>query len=170
MYSLELDPISQARIKMKLYHNVTNVPELRQQLITGKLQCCLIKASLIIDPLQVVVAANKACTSEKLKTRTVYTEILFNLSVSKNITQSLQTFGANDKDTDVLVAIIEKNNENHESIFEKVQGEEGRLDMLKDVVKLDYVKQIYKISDAEMKNVEVLDSVVSKIAAKDCIL
>lgn len=170
MYSIELDLLCQARAKMKLYRNVTNVPELRQRVLKGKLQCCIIKPSLIIHPLQVIVAANKAVTANKLKTRTVYTEILFNLSVSKNITQSLQTFGISDNEKDILVVVIEKKEENLEDIFKDVQGEEVALEALSEISNMNLIKKVYKLNDIETEHIQAIDSIVSKIAAKDCIL
>lgn len=169
-YSINLDATTNAKVKIKFYRNVTNVPQLRQEVMSGKLKCGLVKPNLIVSPLQIVVAANKALTAEKLKTRTIYTEILFNLSISKNITQSLQTFGIGDKDEDVLVIVIDQNNESNDDIFDRIEGEESHLDACKEIVNMSAVKSIYKINDVESKSVDVLDSVLTRIAAKDCLL
>ena len=55
---------------------------------------------------QVFQALNFACSAESrncLRTRSLNTELLFNLSSSSNISQSLQTFGAKETDTSVVV-------------------------------------------------------------------
>ena len=43
-----------------------------------------------------------------MRTRSVNTEILFNLSSSRNITDSLKTFGATEKDRDILVCTLDQ--------------------------------------------------------------
>ena len=67
----------------------------------------LVKSSLIPSPLVVAVAANKADLARKrgnMKTRSVQTETLYNLSSSKNITESLKNFGGGDSDQSFVVA------------------------------------------------------------------
>jgi tRNA threonylcarbamoyladenosine modification (KEOPS) complex Cgi121 subunit len=48
-----------------------------------------------------------------MRTRSVNTEILFNLSSSRNITESLKSFGATEKDKDILVCTIDKVSDEH---------------------------------------------------------
>ncbi len=54
------------------------------------------------------VAIDAAETRKSMRTRSVNTEILFNLSSSRNITESLKTFGATERDTDILLCSIDK--------------------------------------------------------------
>ena len=59
--------------------------------------------------MQVLVSARKsllACARGKMTTRSATTEILFNLSSSKNITDSLVKFGIGDDDKDLIAVII----------------------------------------------------------------
>jgi tRNA threonylcarbamoyladenosine modification (KEOPS) complex Cgi121 subunit len=56
------------------------------------------------------MATDAAETRKSMRTRSVNTEILFNLSSSRNITESLKTFGATERDTDILLCSIDKVN------------------------------------------------------------
>lgn len=169
MYTQQLDPTTNNYVLIKLYRNVKNITELRQKIITGELKCSIVKPSLILDPFQIVVAANKAAIAEKLTTKTIHAELLFNLSVSKNISQSLQKFGIDDKEKDILVVIICKNEDKNQNmeVFNKVEGEEVEIELLSQLSDLEAIKNSYKINDLEAKNADLIDSVVSRIAAKD---
>ncbi|KAF2879078.1 hypothetical protein ILUMI_27087 [Ignelater luminosus] len=170
-YEQPLSAATNATIRIKLFKNVKNVPHLRKQIISGALKCCIIKPNLIVDPFQIVVAANKALTANKMTTRTMFAEILFNLSISKNITQSLQKFGIDDNEKDIIVVVIDKgdfSDKVHE-VYEQIKGEEVDILCLKDLTDLKEVKKAYKLSDTEYEKLSILDSVVSRIATKDCI-
>lgn len=170
-YTIKLDPCTHRVLCMKLYRDVKNASQLRKKVQEGRLNCCLLKPNLIVDAFQVVVAANKALTAEKLRTKSEYTEILFNLSVSKNITQSLQTFGIEDSNDEILVVVLKKVDvEDVNDAFGEVQGEEVNLEELGKFCDVKAVRKVYKVSDEEYKEVAILDSVVSRIAAKDCVL
>ena len=88
--------------------SVENAKEVRKSLMSGGLpDTLLVKSSLIPSPLVVAVAANKADLARKrgnMKTRSVQTETLYNLSSSKNITESLKNFGGGDSDQSFVVA------------------------------------------------------------------
>lgn len=170
-YSMPLDSKSNSIILIKLYKNVTNVPELRRNVLSGELNCCILKPKLILDPLQIVIAANKALITDKLKTRSLYTELLFNLSISKNISQSLQKFGIDDQETNLIVVVLKKINYdfNENLIFNQIEGEEVDLKELNMYSDLALITRAYKVSNVESKKVPLLDSVISRIATKDII-
>jgi hypothetical protein len=56
-------------LNIRLFRNVENVAELRKQIMTGQWQCCLVNPKFILDPFQLVIAANKALTSESRTTK-----------------------------------------------------------------------------------------------------
>lgn len=120
-----------------------------------------------------IVAANKAASCEKLTTKSVHSEILFNLSFSKNITQSFQKFGLEENGKSVLVAVIVQNEvvDDAKKLVDVVKGDVVDLGQLREFCDLGALKKSYKLSDCETKSPDVLlDSVVSRIAAKDLIL
>lgn len=171
MFRLELDQESGYSIVLLLAENVRNTPELRKLVISGSLQCCIVKPKLVVNPFQVVVAANKAVISMrrgKMSTRNVYTEILYNLSPTKQISQSLLKFGIDDKEDCVLVCVLEKDGENKaEEVFKKIQGDECPIDRLSKFTDEMLIKKTYKISDSECNSSSILDSIVSRISTKE---
>ncbi|CAH1376847.1 unnamed protein product [Tenebrio molitor] len=169
MVTAKLDPIVKSDLNIRLFRNVENVAELRKQIMTGQWQCCLVNPKFILDPFQLVIAANKALTSESRTTKTIFTEILFNLSISKNITKSLQQFGINDDCKDLLVVTIVEGNGESGGVFSDIIGEEVDLEMLEQISDLTAIKKAYKIGSNEEKSTTLLDSIVSRIATKDFI-
>ncbi|XP_018325500.1 EKC/KEOPS complex subunit TPRKB-like [Agrilus planipennis] len=170
-YKQVLDPTSHSVIFIKGFKNVKNISELKEKLFDGSLQCCICKLSLILDPFQIVVAANKAITAGKLITKSIYTEILYNLSISKNITQSLQKFGIDESVDNIIVAVIAKENDsvNAQQIFKEIIGDEINLSLLKEMANVTDIRKAYKISDSEFQELPLLESIITRIAINDLI-
>ncbi|XP_015608167.1 EKC/KEOPS complex subunit Tprkb [Cephus cinctus] len=172
-YTMKLDDTTEKHLTLLLFADVENARDVKTKLINGELRCCVLKASLIVDPFQVVVAANKAALKEmhsRLTTKTVFTEILFDLSLSKNITQSLIKFGIDDAERNILVAVIHSLDDK-KSIVQKVvssiKGQQVSIDKLKDYTDLKLVRKTYKIEDTELTVSNLVDSLVSRISTKD---
>lgn len=174
--SVELDPETELYCTLHLFANVTNTPEIREKLVAGKLRCCVAKASLITDVHQVVVAANKAALNakrNKLITRTVYTEVLFCLSTSKNISRSLAEFGISDSNKNILVILIHKLGEEQamlEEVLGSVKGERIPISRLNEFTDVNLIKKTYKIGEDELRVSSLADTVISRISCKEFIL
>ncbi|XP_046483325.1 EKC/KEOPS complex subunit TPRKB [Neodiprion pinetum] len=171
--TVQLDEDTGKFITLYLFINVENTEEIRKKLISGELQCCVMKAGLVVDLFQVIVAANKAVVNEKfgkLTTRTIFTEILFNMSLSKNITQSLVKFGIDDKEKNIIVGIIH-GSDNTEAMAKDslaaIKGERVSIGRLKEITDTSVVKKIYKVDESELKVSSLVDCVVSKMNTKD---
>jgi len=175
-HSVELDQETGFYCTLHLFTNVTNTSEIREKLITGKLRCCMVKASLVTDAFQAVVAANKAALNAKrnrLITKTVYTEVLFYLSMSKNISRSLAEFGISDNDKNILVILIHKLGEEQamlEEILGSVKGERIPVSRLEEFTDVNLVKKTYKIDEDELHVSSLTNAVVSRISCKEFIL
>ena len=75
--SIDLSSTGQ-RLHVSLVINVTNTAQVRQKVISGQLNCVLIKPSLVPSCLVVATAANKACLAHSrgsMRTRSVNTEV-----------------------------------------------------------------------------------------------
>ncbi|XP_046841256.1 EKC/KEOPS complex subunit TPRKB-like isoform X2 [Xenia sp. Carnegie-2017] len=132
-HSLELYP--DYSISVALFDSVSNKLQLKEMLIQGKLDAALVNATMVPDVFPVLLAANKAVhlsENGKTKTRSIYSELVFNLSPSNNISESLKTFGLNDKDACLLVVVINKVGESNKTscIHSLVEGEKIPLERL----------------------------------------
>ncbi|XP_011861390.1 PREDICTED: EKC/KEOPS complex subunit TPRKB-like [Vollenhovia emeryi] len=172
-YSIELDQETGQHCTLRLFTDVTNTSEIREKLVAGNLRCCVAKASLMTDALQAVIAANKAALGAKrnrLVTRSVYTEVLFYLSMSKNISRSLAEFGIGDNDRNILVLLIHEPDEREallEKISESVKGERVSISRLREFTDVGLVRKTYKIEEDELRCSNLTDAVVSRISCKE---
>ena len=157
-------------ISLALVCNVKNTKDVRNKVIAGTIECCIMKPSLILDPFQIVVAANKAVVSEhanKCSSKTLYTEVLYNLSFSRSIAPSLAKFGVEETDTQFIVAVFNSDNNNIDKVLAEIDGEEKDMSYLKNFTDENLIKTTYKIKDDELIISSLLSSVVSRIASKD---
>ncbi|CAL1528764.1 unnamed protein product [Lymnaea stagnalis] len=160
-------------ITFALFVNLESCKNIRKCVMNGTVEASLLKSSMIIDPFQVLVAANKAVhlyKSNSMMTKNVHSEILFCLSPSKNISESFRAFGAADSDTSVFVAIV---NDTEDKTLAKVSEILGHQPVpLEGVSSLGDIKLItkaYKLTDEELSHFPMLDALVSRIAAKEII-
>lgn len=172
-YNCDLDPDTNARLKVYLFKDVKNVEDIRQNVIKGVWKCSAIKPSLIMDIFQVAVAANRAVLSEKSKTmvtKTVYSEILYNLSLTKNITLSLSKFGIEKDDSLLVCFIINSDSDDAASadIVSQILGEQCPLSSLCSFTNMKDVKTVYKLNGLNSNShTDLLDVIVSKMVTKN---
>ncbi|XP_058797787.1 EKC/KEOPS complex subunit Tprkb-like [Phymastichus coffea] len=171
-YSLELDELTNKQLSVYLYQNVNNIEEIHKKLVNKELPCCIVKANLVIDPFQIAIAANRAALNEKygqMVTRSLFTEIIYCLSTSKNISQSLKNFGISSVTKNVLVVLVHSNQEKEpmeKLIFESIEGERLLIKRLSEFADINLIKNIYKIEAEELKVSSLLDSIISRINDK----
>jgi tRNA threonylcarbamoyladenosine modification (KEOPS) complex Cgi121 subunit len=171
IYKTELDFDCQKSISLFLFKDIQNGAEIKEMVTKGTLQCCIIKPCLIVHPFQVVIAANKAVISkmqDKMTTRTLSTEILYNLSISRNITQSLMKFGIGESDKNMLVSIIEETGENRsEIILSHFKGVLCPIEELCNFSDEMLIKRTYKVKDSELEVSSLTDSIITRIVTSD---
>lgn len=115
----------------------------------------------------VATAANKACLAQSrggMRTRSVNTEILFNLSSSSNITESLQRFGVGDGDKEILVVGV---NNSLEDVREVVMGDWVGMDRLGSYLDKNALTKLHKLKPEEFE--DLVGSLCCRIAAKDAL-
>ncbi|XP_041978601.1 EKC/KEOPS complex subunit TPRKB-like [Aricia agestis] len=165
-FQCTLDSDTNTSLELYLFKNVQNVEDIRSNIIQGIWKCAVIKPTLILNPFQVAVAANRAVLSEKsnsLVTKTVYSEILYNLSISKNISQSLSKFGI-EKEDSILVCFLSE--ENREDVLKQIEGEQCDICELSQFTNEKDLKSTYKLNNIK-GDCDLLDVIVSRIVTKN---
>ncbi|KAK2166492.1 hypothetical protein NP493_1318g00010 [Ridgeia piscesae] len=158
-------------ISVALFESVANCNDLKKLAMTGELDATLLNPSMIVDTFQILVACNKALHLDRCKkrvTRTLHSEVIYNLSPSKNISDAFRKFGMGDKDTSVLLVQIHSLRKGTLSeVAEHVQGEMVDLSRLQEVSDVNKIKKIYKVQEAELRVSTLLDAIVSRMTSKE---
>ncbi|XP_071784131.1 EKC/KEOPS complex subunit Tprkb-like [Asterias amurensis] len=171
-FELELFPGSSVYIA--LFKDVKNSEELKKNIMAGEIDAVLLSPKMIVDPFQLMVAANKALHIKKnglkMSTRNVNTEVLFNLSPTRNISASFKRFGLSKEDSGLVVVTLEDDaGEKVNAVERLVQGDIVPLDELSNFNDYSLIKQVYKVDEEELGVCSLLDAVVSRMATKDAL-
>ncbi|CAK4068282.1 unnamed protein product [Aphanomyces euteiches] len=152
------------------YRDVKNSATLRQQILSQQVDAALINAEMIAGLFQLHVAASRAllsAQSDSLTTNSIHSELVFNLSGSRNVTDSLRRFGISNETTQLVVCAFDD-----ASLLEKLQIEGTRedVDKIGDHLTADQItalKKLYKIQDTELEVSSLSDAIVCRIATKN---
>lgn len=154
------------KLHLMFFTEVQNVSEIVKKFSSN---CTVINSKLILDSFQILVAANKAVVAKfnnALITNNLCTELLFNLSISDNITESLHKFGYGSNTNDLLIAVFGSDTQQLQSIISETQGNLDRISTLKEKCDLDLIRQTYDITSELDSISHLLDLIITKIACK----
>ncbi|XP_036977363.1 EKC/KEOPS complex subunit TPRKB [Acanthopagrus latus] len=168
----ELELFPDQKVTQMLFKEVKNAAELRQSAMEGKINGALINPTMLVDPFQVLVAANKAVHLQKtgkMKTRSLYSEIIFNLSPNNNISEAFKKFGISDGDSSVMVVLVHSEDESQllSDITARVNGRQVPVEDVSSLSDQAKIKKLYKVTPQEEKSGTLLDAVVCRMAIKD---
>ncbi|CAN6589030.1 unnamed protein product [Malus baccata var. baccata] len=160
-------------LSLALFTEVTNSKELLDLMQSGTLnpEVAFLNASLIPDVFPLLAAAHKTLVSksrESLTTRTLHSELVYNYSGSKHITESLKRCGISESSTYVLAARFNASSEEIEqkAVEKLVNGKEIDLEEL--AARADQA-QILKITSVELGISSLADAITCRIASRDAL-
>ena len=142
-------------------------------------EAALIDARTLAHLLVVKAAAGLALqhhTHGTLRTKTLHSELVYSLSGSKHIGSSLGTFGIKDDTTCLLVAKFDASDEDINALRNLVASNECILEGEEDInahiekgCDEKAIVKAYKIVDQELQIGTLVDAIVCRIAARDCL-
>ncbi|RHN43510.1 hypothetical protein MtrunA17_Chr8g0388681 [Medicago truncatula] len=171
---MKLIDINGTTISLSLYTDVTNSKELLESMQAGTLEpeVAFLNASLIPDIFPVLAAAHKTLVTksrDSLTTRTLHSELVYNYSGSKHITESLKRCGISESTTYILAARFDATPDEIKAIEKLVIGKEIDLEELKGRANLPQIQKHYKISALELGISSLEDAITCRIAARDAL-
>ncbi|KAJ9537881.1 hypothetical protein OSB04_030614 [Centaurea solstitialis] len=148
--------------------------ELLELMQAGTLEpeIALLNASLIPDIFPVLAAAHKTLVSksrDSLTTRTLHSELVYNYSGSKHISESLKRCGISDSTTYVLAARFGASDEERIAMKELVKGKEIEIVELEGRANKPQILKHYKITEGELRISTLGDAITCRIAARDAL-
>ncbi|KAB5561234.1 hypothetical protein DKX38_006191 [Salix brachista] len=161
-------------LSLSLFTDVTNSKELIDSMQAGKLEpeVAFLNASLIPDVFPLLAAAHKtliAKSRDSLTTRTLHSELVYNYSGSKHITESLKRCGISDSATYILAARFNASPDEMKAAEKLINGKEIELEELEGRANQAQIQKHYKISGLEVGISCLADAITCRIAARDAL-
>nr|XP_043625295.1 EKC/KEOPS complex subunit TPRKB [Erigeron canadensis] len=166
--------ISGTTLSAALFTDVSNSKELLEQMQSGTLEpeVALFNASLIPDIFPVLAAAHKTLVAKSrnsLTTRTLHSELVYNYSGSKHISESLKRCGISDSTPYVLVVRFDATDEEMIAMKTLIKGQEIDLEELEGRANKPQIQKHYKITAVELGISTLGDAITCRIAARDAL-
>ncbi|CAH1426003.1 unnamed protein product [Lactuca virosa] len=166
--------ISGTTLSVALFTEVANSKELLELMQAGTLEpeVALLNASLIPDIFPVLAAAHKTLVSksrDSLTTRTLHSELVYNYSGSKHISESLKRCGISDSTTYILAARFNASEEELNAMKTLIKGKEIDLEELEGRANKSQILKQYKITGVELGISTIGDAITCRIASRDAL-
>ncbi|KAH7721888.1 Kinase binding protein [Aphelenchoides avenae] len=174
LYELQPDPydVTQRRyLRVCIFRDVKNAVELGQLVRRGEIDAALIRAEMVAEPFILLAAANRAihqAAHNRMYTRSLSAELIYSLSPTRNITDSLNTFGISDDSRNLIVAIFDdERGSKMVKLAKQIDGTPTPLETLHEIVDIPAIKKVYHVSDPVLNAETVSDLILTRIIAKD---
>jgi EKC/KEOPS complex subunit CGI121/TPRKB len=176
LYELQPDPydVTQRRyLRVCIFRDVKNAMELSQMVRKGEIDAALVKAEMVAEPFILLAAANRAihqAAHNRMYTRSLAAELIYSLSPTRNITESLTTFGINDNTQNLVVAIFDDDKGSKMvKLAKKIDGAPVTLEHLREIIDIPAIKKVYHVCDPALSAETISDLILTRIVAKDVI-
>lgn len=138
---------------------------------TLKPEFAAFNAEVIPDAFVVQLAAQRALMADsrnKVATKSLHAELVFGVSGSKHIAETLRRFGISADSKHLLVARFDASESDLQAIASLVKGEAAPLSELQALSDAASMNKYYKFTDEEMTVGSLVDAIACRIAARDC--
>lgn len=160
------------KLHVCLFTDVKNCSEIRKLVVGGMpTEYAFLNAELVPSLFALQVAAQKALAASldgTLRTKSLHTEIVYNISGCAHIAESLSRFGVNDSTTHLLIARIDATDEELDHLSTLVEGNVALIERLSELTSTATVLKYYKILPVELKVGSLEEAILCKMAARDC--
>eukprot|EP00048_Salpingoeca_helianthica_P021586 m.13237 g.13237 ORF g.13237 m.13237 type:complete len:162 (-) comp6148_c0_seq1:37-522(-) len=148
-----------------ILHGAVNGAELLPLITSGTFPAACVRDTMILDPFQLLVAVQRAVFANKIgamKTKSLNSEILYALSPSKSIRDSLVTFGVGATDTSAYAVLVDPIPETKAAVAAHVREHTSSRVPVDEAA----LQKVYKITAPQLQSGTLLDLIVSSIATK----
>eukprot|EP01134_Creolimax_fragrantissima_P000401 CFRG0401T1 len=155
---MDLEPLFPKRkLRFVLCENVKNIDELIERSQSREnddndaaFPYALVDARIVVDPLQLITATTCALEHEKsgkLKSKRLHSEIVFCMSPSGNVNESLRRCGISPETTALVVAAVDPNVNAYNALLDDIQGTKNAVtkDTLSKHIKYENINKVYKL-------------------------
>ncbi|KAJ1558135.1 hypothetical protein HK096_003372, partial [Nowakowskiella sp. JEL0078] len=175
---VDLSEHSLPKFRVLFYQNVKNASSLRKKIIAQDPEipdCVMINATMILDFLQIQLACFKSYIAQKndnLKTRSLLSEILYNLSPSTSISDALRQFGLSDGLKSLIVVLLGSDSENNvthktSQLSKLIEGDISNLNDQPKIVDVPAIVKYFKLDERSITDREhALSLIVGAMALK----
>lgn len=159
-------------VTLALFSKIRNASKLRSDATNGATLAALLDPTLLTGPFHVLTSVNKSVVQKELqqtKTKNIYSEIIYNLSQSTNISGAFKKFGIKDTSENVLLVMLHSSVEGNEvdDVACKIEGTEVTVDSIASYSDPEAIAKEYQIMACEREISSLEDSVVTRIVARD---
>uniref|UniRef100_A0A0N4ZA05 Kinase binding protein CGI-121 n=1 Tax=Parastrongyloides trichosuri TaxID=131310 RepID=A0A0N4ZA05_PARTI len=176
VYELQPDPYDATQrrcMRVCVFTEVKNVNELMEMVRTGEIDAALIKAELVVEPFVLLAAANRAvhqAAHNRMSTRSLAAELIYSLSPTRNISESLLNFGISDGSENLIVCIFDDaKGSKMVKLSKKIKGKPVKFDKWMELVHYPSIKKLYNLKSSDLKSEDLCDIIANQIVSKDLV-